>query len=66
MSPGHTYMLNERVAQHLSVKELAADIRAWVDNWNKNPTPFVWHKSAEEILERLADYCAAINQSAET
>ena len=28
------------------------------------PTPFVWHKSAEQILERLAGYCATINQDA--
>jgi transposase len=48
---------------HRSVNELAADITAWVDNWNANPTPFVWHKTAEEILERLAGYCAAINQA---
>ena len=47
---------------HRSVKELAADIKAWVAHWNENPTPFVWHKSAEEILERLAGYCAAINR----
>jgi transposase len=46
---------------HRSVKELAADIDAWVANWNQNPSPFVWHKTAEEILERLAGYCAAIN-----
>lgn len=46
---------------HRSVKELAADITAWADAWNENPTPFVWHKSAEEILERLAGYCTAIN-----
>jgi hypothetical protein len=32
-----------------------------VANWNENPTPFVWHKTAEQILERLASYCAAIN-----
>lgn len=50
---------------HRNVKELAADIRAWVDAWNENPTPFVWHKTAEEILERLAGYCAAINKAVE-
>lgn len=49
---------------HRSVKELAADINAWVDNWNQNPTPFVWHKSAEQILERLAGYRQAINGQA--
>lgn len=48
---------------HRNVKELAADITAWVANWNENPVPFVWHKSAEEILERLAGYCATINEA---
>ena len=48
---------------HRNVKELADDIRAWADAWNKNPTPFVWHKTAEQILERLASYCAAVNQT---
>lgn len=49
---------------HRSVKALAADIRAWVENWNDNPKPFVWHKSADEILQRLAGYCAAVNEKA--
>jgi len=48
---------------HRSTKELAADILAWVNSWNENPKPFVWHKSAEQILERLAGYCSAINQA---
>jgi transposase len=48
---------------HRSANELAADINAWVDTWNENPRPFVWHKTAEQILERLARYCAAINQA---
>ena len=26
------------------------------------PKPFVWHKTAEEILDRLAGYCTAINE----
>lgn len=48
---------------HRSVKELAADIEAWVANWNENPTPYVWHKTAEQILERIAGYCAAVNEA---
>jgi transposase len=47
---------------HRSVKALAADIRAWVETWNEDPKPFIWHKSADEILQRLAGYCAAVNQ----
>jgi len=51
---------------HRSVKELAADIDAWAATWNENPAPFVWHKTADDILERLAGYCGAINQIATT
>ena len=43
-----------------SVKELAADTEAWAATWNESPTPFVWHKTAEQILERLAGYCTAV------
>jgi transposase len=49
---------------HRNVKELAADILAWADTWNENPRPFIWTKTAEQILERLADYCSAINTTA--
>jgi transposase len=48
---------------HDSVTTLAADITTWIDTWNENPTPFVWTKTAEEILERLARYCAAITRT---
>jgi len=47
---------------HRSVNALADDIRDWVENWNQNPKPFTWHKTAEEILDRLAGYCTAINK----
>jgi hypothetical protein len=47
------------------VKELAADIRAWAEAWNEDPKPFVWHKTAEQILERLAGYCGAVMARAE-
>jgi transposase len=45
---------------HRSVKELADDINNWVENWNDDPKPFIWHKTADEILERLAGYCTAV------
>jgi transposase len=45
---------------HCSAKELAADTEAWAATWNENPKPFVWHKTAEQILERLAGYCTAV------
>ena len=46
---------------HRSVKGLATDIEAWAATWNEDPEHFVWHKTAEQILERLAGYCAALN-----
>jgi transposase len=48
---------------HRSVRELNAAIRAWVNTWNHDPRPFVWTKTAEQILESLARYCQRINQS---
>ena len=41
-------------SDHRSVQALEADIRAWVKAWNDNPKPFVWTKTAEQILGSLA------------
>ena len=48
---------------HRSVRDLVASIRTWIANWNDDPKPFVWHKSADEILDNLAAYCQRINDS---
>ena len=48
---------------HRSVVELERDIIAWTQNWNQNPKPFVWTKTADAILETLASYCKRINDS---
>jgi transposase len=45
---------------HTSVKSLEQDITGWIDTWNQNPRPFTWTKSADEILNSLADYLAKI------
>jgi transposase len=45
---------------HKSVRALENDVRAWIKNWNENPRPFAWTKSADEILERLASYIQRI------
>ncbi|GAA1014037.1 IS630 family transposase [Acrocarpospora pleiomorpha] len=49
---------------HKSVQALEKDIRAWIEQWNDNPRPFVWKKTAEEILESLARYCRRISGAA--
>ncbi len=48
---------------HRSVKQLNADIQDWTNNWNENPKPYVWTKTADQILDNLASYCTAINDS---
>jgi transposase len=52
-----------RRATHRSVRQLNTDIRAWIDTWNENPRPFVWTKTADQILESIATYCNRINES---
>jgi transposase len=52
-----------RRSAHRSVAELEADLTAWVDAWNDDPKPFVWTKTADEILDNLASYLHLINNS---
>ena len=40
-------------SDHRSVQALEGDIRKWVKGWNADPRPFIWTKSAEQILESL-------------
>ncbi len=42
---------------HKSVQALEADIRAWIDTWNEDPHPYVWTKTADEILNSIAAFC---------
>jgi hypothetical protein len=49
-----------RRSAHRSVTDLETDIREWISEWNNNPKPFVWTKTADEILETLAAYCSRI------
>ena len=48
--------LTEQLLQrsdHRSVQALEKDIRTWVTAWNENPKPFIWTKTAEQILDSL-------------
>jgi transposase-like protein/transposase len=49
---------------HKSVAALEKDVRAWIATWNEDPKPFVWRKTAEEILDSLAKYIARISGAA--
>ena len=52
-----------RRGTHTSVRQLNADIRAWIDTWNDNPRPYVWTKTADQILESIATSSTRINDS---
>jgi len=52
-----------RRGTHRSVRELNHDIRDWMNHWNENPRPYVWTKTAEQILDTLAAYCERITDS---
>jgi transposase len=48
---------------HKSVLALEHDVRQWINNWNDNPKPFVWTKTAEDILQSLSKYMAKISDA---
>jgi transposase len=52
-----------RRGAHRSVRQLNTDIRAWIETWNDDPRPFVWTKTADQILDSIARYCQRINES---
>ena len=49
-----------RRAAHRSIQAMEKDIRDWIKTWNENPRPFVWTKTADENLDRLASYLQRI------
>ena len=50
-----------RRGAHKSVAALENDIRDWIADWNEHPKPFLWTKTAEEILDSLARYLRRIS-----
>ena len=52
-----------RRGTHTSVKDLKDSINAWTENWNDNPRPFVWRKTADDIFETMASYLQRIPDS---
>lgn len=52
-----------RRSAHRSVAALEADLTAWIEAWNADPKPFMWTKTADDILETIAAYCQRTNDS---
>jgi transposase len=44
-------------------RAFGTDIRNWMGSRNDNPRPFVWTKTADQILDSIARYCTRINDS---
>jgi transposase len=49
---------------HTSVQGLERDIRDWIAHWNEDPKPYVWVKTADQILASLARYCERVSAAA--
>lgn len=51
-------LTNKRIRRGVfrSVKELEAAIREYIEIHNEDPTPFVWTKTADQILNSIARY----------
>ena len=52
-----------RRGTHKSTKTLIKAIRSYLDGWNKNPRPFVWTKTADDILAAVGRFRSRISDS---
>ena len=48
---------------HRSTKELKAAIDSFIEHHNQDPKPFIWHKTADQILDSVARFCKRTNDS---
>ena len=53
-----------RRGTHRSTRQLEDAIRYYLDVYNSNPKPFVWSKSADEILASLERFCVRLRKAA--
>jgi transposase len=50
-------------SSHRSTRQLEAAVRAYIDESNNDPVPFVWTKTADEILQTIKRFCKRISDS---
>ena len=48
---------------HRSVRELETAIKNYLAVSNESPKPFVWTKTADEILANVARFCARTSET---
>ncbi len=49
-----------------SVDELTDTIDTWASHWNNDPTPFIWQRTAEEIVTKVRRGRAALHRVTES
>jgi len=52
-----------RRGTHRSTRQLEQAIRSYLDTYNSDPKPFVWSKSADDILASIERFCLRISNS---
>lgn len=54
---------NKRIRRGVfsSVHDLTNAIDHWVEHWNDNPRPFIWHRTAQEIITKVRRGRATLN-----
>ncbi|WP_020500930.1 hypothetical protein [Sciscionella marina] len=57
------YLTNQLIRRgvHKNVTALEKDVREWITAWNHDPKPFVWTKTADQILNSLSKYMTIIS-----
>jgi transposase len=48
---------------HRSTRELEDAIRTYLEHHNRHPQPFIWTKTADQILDSVARFCKRISNS---
>src|SRR3546814_20086051 len=48
---------------HTSVRQLEADIHAFIETHNKQPKPYRWTKSADQILAAVKRFCQTVDHT---
>lgn len=51
-----------RRGRFTSVAELSEAVELWAEHWNRDPRPFVWTKTADEITAKVSRGRAALHQ----
>ena len=46
---------------HRSTRQLEKALHGFLDSHNEDPKPFVWTKTADQILDKLRRYCEKAN-----